>query len=58
MSFKSEEEIRPKNIFKELLKCCEEDAFYLSKVGEFVEISCPACGFEKNENAFKKNKFN
>jgi SAM-dependent methyltransferase len=58
MSFKSEEEIRPKNIFKELLKCCEEDAFYLSKVGEFVEISCPACGFEKNENAFKKNNFN
>jgi SAM-dependent methyltransferase len=58
MSFKSEEEIRPKNIFKELLKCCEEDAIYLSKVGDFVEISCPACGSETKENAFVKNNFN
>lgn len=58
MSFKLEEEIRPKNIFKELLKCCEEDAFYLSSVGVFVEIPCPACGCENNNNAFNKNNFN
>jgi SAM-dependent methyltransferase len=57
MSFKSEEEIRPKNVFKELLACCEEDAAYLIANGSFEKVPCPGCGIDKPVPAFIKHGF-
>ena len=57
MSFKTEEEIRPKNIFKELLECCRIDAENLLKSGEFSKISCPGCESEQISSSFIKSGF-
>jgi SAM-dependent methyltransferase len=57
MSFKIEEDIRPRNVFKELLECCKQDAEYLVKNGEFESIPCPACLTEGDNIYFVKHGF-
>jgi len=57
MSFTKEEEIRPRNIFKELLECCRIDALNFAESGQFEEVFCPGCGGNQNKEAFIKNRF-
>ena len=58
MSFSKEEEIRPRNVFKKMLECCEQDARTLKKIGQFEKIACPACGSSEKTSSFTKYEYN
>jgi SAM-dependent methyltransferase len=57
MSFSKEEEIRPRDLFKQLLALVEQDAHDLRATAVFEETPCPACASARWRESFSKHGY-